>query len=77
MKKKAYSALAIAVLFAAFAMAGTDSHQESERELMRYCERVVDHYVDKSMGLPIEQRRGHKDHRGIAAEACPGMRAAP
>ncbi|SNY95529.1 hypothetical protein [Halomonas sp. hl-4] len=76
MNRKTLSALAIAVLFAAFAMASSDDYAEEERKLMRYCERVVDYHADKAMGVPIEQRRGNKDHRGIAAEQCPGMKPA-
>lgn len=76
MRKKTLSVLAIAALFAAFAMASSDDYAEEERKLMRYCERVVDYQADKAMGAPIEQRRGNKDHRGIAAEQCPGLRPA-
>ncbi|MGM0858627.1 MAG: hypothetical protein ACQEW0_16330 [Pseudomonadota bacterium] len=71
-----FSALAVAVLFAAFAMAGTDDYAEEERKLMRYCERVVDYHADKAMGVPIEQRRGNRDHKGIAESDCPGMKPA-
>ena len=76
MNGKTLSALAIAVLFAAFAMAGTDSHQESERELMRYCERVVQFEAQAARGIPVKQRDGHRDHKGIAEEHCPGLRPA-
>jgi len=74
--KKTFSALAIAALFAAYAMASTDSRNEAERELMRYCERVVQFEAQAARGVPIEQRLGHEDYRGIAAEQCPGMKPA-
>ncbi|NYT74222.1 hypothetical protein HZU72_17565 [Halomonas sp. QX-2] len=65
------------VLIAAMAWAGNADHAEAEREHLRYCERVVQFEAQAARGIPIEQRQGHRDHKGIAAEHCPGMRPAP
>lgn len=76
MNRKAFSACAIVFLFAAYAMAGSDDHAEEERKLESYCERVVQFEAQAARGVPIEQRDGHRDHKGIAESDCPGMRPA-
>jgi len=76
-KKQTLSMTAPVFLIAALALAGNDDHAEEERKLMRYCERVAQFEAQAARGIPIEQRQGHRDHKGVAAEQCPGMRPAP
>lgn len=76
-QKKALGMTAPVFLIAALALAGNDDHAEEERKLMRYCERVAQFEAQAARGVPIEQRQGNRDHKGIAAEQCPGMRPAP
>lgn len=65
------------LLIAAMAWAGNTDYAEAEREHLRYCERVAQFEAQAARGIPIKQRQGHRDHKGVAAEHCPGMRPAP
>lgn len=75
-KKQTLSMTAPVLLIAVIAWAGTADHEEEERKHLRYCERVVTFEVQAARGVPVEQRQGHRDYKGVAAERCPGMRPA-
>lgn len=74
---RTYGVVTMTVLLGAFSYASNSDYDEVEQELLRYCERVVQFEVEAVRGVPISQRNGHRDHKGIAAEHCPGMRPAP
>ena len=76
-QKRTLSVIAVLLVVTAYAWAGDADYAEEERELERYCERVVQFEAQAARGVPIEQRQGNRDHKGIAAEQCPGMRPAP
>lgn len=42
-----------------------------------YCTEVAVWQAEEARGIDPLQRTGHPDYRGIAAEACPGLRPAP
>lgn len=76
-KKKALGVMAPMILIAAYAWAGNADYKEEELELERYCERVAQFEAQAARGVPIDQRQGHRDHKGIAEDECPGMKPAP
>lgn len=76
-KKQALGVTVPVLLIAAFSWAGNADHAEAKREHMRYCERVAQFEAEAARGIPLSKRNGHRDHKGIAEEYCPGMRPAP
>lgn len=58
---------------------GMLSKAESEEEnewLAKYCKDAAIWAAEEARGVPLNQRTGQPDYRGIAEESCPGMRPA-
>lgn len=65
-------------LLALGALSLVDGHDRAleEASLERYCEDAAVWAYEDAQGVPVNQRTGQPDYRGIAAEQCPGMRPA-
>ncbi|RUR51497.1 hypothetical protein [Vreelandella populi] len=50
--------------------------QEKQERLTSYCTDAAVWAAEEARGVPLNQRTGQPDYRGIAAEQCPGMRPA-
>ncbi|WP_252109087.1 MULTISPECIES: hypothetical protein [unclassified Halomonas] len=58
---------------------GQLSQDDAERRqdwLTSYCTDAAVWQAEEARGVPLNQRTGAPDYRGIAAESCPGMRPA-
>ncbi|XUO88463.1 hypothetical protein RVM26_05015 [Halomonas sp. KM072] len=77
MNKKTLSAIALMVLGLSMVLAANLDAADEQSLHLRYCNEVVTWEVEAVQGIPPEHRTGHPDYRGIAAEACPGLRPAP
>lgn len=69
-------AAAGALLIHALGWASATDRQVSRASLEAYCQGVITWQVEASRGIAAEQRTGHPDWRGTAAEDCPGIRPA-
>lgn len=50
--------------------------QEQDDWLTAYCTDAAVWAAEEARGVPINQRIGQPDYKGIAEESCPGMRGA-
>ncbi|MGP9679940.1 hypothetical protein ACT3TC_15040 [Halomonas sp. AOP27-A1-41] len=50
--------------------------QDHEEWLTDYCTDAAVWAFEEHRGIPLSQRTGQPDYKGIAAEQCPGMRPA-
>ncbi|RUR34504.1 hypothetical protein [Vreelandella nanhaiensis] len=50
--------------------------QDQQQWLTAYCTEAAVWAAEEARGVPLNQRTGQPDYRGIAAEQCPGMRPA-
>ncbi|MGP9499561.1 hypothetical protein [Halomonas sp. AOP43-D1-4] len=50
--------------------------QDQEEWLTDYCTDAAVWAFEEHRGVPLSERTGQPDYRGIAAEQCPGMRPA-
>lgn len=77
MNKKTLSA--IALMFLGLSMVLTANLGAADKESLHrtYCAEVAVWAAEEARGIPPEHRTGMPDYRGIAAEACPGLRPAP
>lgn len=64
---------------AALLALGQITQHDAERQrswLVAYCTDAAVWQAEEARGVPLNQRTGAPDYRGIAAESCPGMRPA-
>jgi hypothetical protein len=79
MSNQATKLLWAAFLFVALLVMGQLSKGEAQEEadwLISYCTDAAVWQAEEARGVPLNQRTGQPDYRGIAAEQCPGMRPA-
>ena len=73
------TALAITTVAALLAAIGWVTRMDAKIEQLshqQYCQDAAIWAAEEARGVPLEERVGQPDHRGIAAEQCPGMRPA-
>lgn len=79
MSKQATKLLWAAFLFVALLAMGQLSKGEAQEEakwLTAYCTDAAIWAAEEARGVPLNQRTGQPDYKGIAEESCPGMRPA-
>ena len=79
MSKQATKLLWAAFLFVALLVMGQLSKSEAQEEaewLTSYCTDAAIWAAEEARGVPLNQRTGQPDYKGIAEESCPGMRPA-
>lgn len=79
MSKQATKLLWAAFLFVALIVMGQLSKSEAQEEadwLISYCTDAAIWAAEEARGVPLNQRTGQPDYKGIAEESCPGMRPA-
>ncbi|MEG3078525.1 hypothetical protein R3F64_01475 [Halomonas sp. 5021] len=76
MNGKTLSVIAILGLVTAMAWAGNADYEATQREHLRYCERVAQYEAEVARGVPTEKLNGHSDFKNVAEEHCPGLRPA-
>lgn len=79
MSKQATKLLCAAFLFVALLAMGQLSKGEAQEEaewLTAYCTDAAVWAAEEARGVPLNQRTGQPDYKGIAEESCPGMRPA-
>ena len=73
---RALAILAVAALISATIwVAATDRDLASASHAL-YCEDAAIWAAEEARGVPLEERVGQPDYRGIADDHCPGMRPA-
>lgn len=77
MNKKTLSAIALMVLGLSMVLAANLDAADEQSLHQGYCTEVAVWQAEEARGIDPLQRTGHPDYRGIAAEACPGLRPAP
>lgn len=70
-------ALALVAVIAAMGMLAEGEAEEQADWLTRYCTDAAIWQAEEARGVPLNQRTGQPDYKGIAEESCPGMRPAP
>lgn len=73
---RALAILAVAAAIAAVSWVTRFDEQVASASLEQYCEDAAIWAAEDARGVPISQRTGQPDYRGIAAEQCPGMQPA-
>lgn len=79
MSKQATKLLWAALLFIALLVMGQLSKSEAQDQdawLTTYCTDAAIWQAEEARGVPLNQRTGMPDYKGIAAESCPGMKPA-
>ncbi|MFI8748880.1 hypothetical protein ACIGG6_02575 [Vreelandella lionensis] len=79
MSKQATKFLWAAFLFVALLVMGHLSKGEAQEQaawLEDYCTSAAIWAAEEARGVPLNQRTGQPDYKGIAEESCPGMRPA-
>ncbi|MBT2788081.1 MULTISPECIES: hypothetical protein [unclassified Halomonas] len=79
MSCQATKAVWAAFMILAVTVLGQLSQSEAEEQsdwLVSYCTDVAIWAAEEARGVPLEQRTGQPDYKGIAEESCPGMRPA-
>lgn len=79
MSNQATKLLWAAFLFVALVVMGQLSKGEAQEQtdwLISYCTDAAIWQAEEARGVPLNQRTGQPDYRGIAEEHCPGMRPA-
>lgn len=79
MSKQANKLIWAAFLFIALVVMGQLAKGEAQEEsawLKAYCKDAAVWAAEEARGVPLSQRTGQPDYRGIAEEHCPGMRPA-
>ena len=79
MNKQATKFLWAAFLFVALLVMGQLSKSEAQEEaewLTAYCTDAAIWAAEEARGVPLNQRTGQPDYKGIAEESCHGMRPA-
>tara|TARA_R100001039_G_scaffold28064_2_gene19435 strand:+ start:2219 stop:2536 length:318 start_codon:yes stop_codon:yes gene_type:complete len=79
MSKQATKLLWAAFLFVALLVMGQLSKSEAQEEdewLTAYCTDAAIWAAEEARGVPLSERTGQPDYKGIAEEQCPGMRPA-
>ncbi|CAH1044524.1 hypothetical protein [Halomonas sp. TD01] len=79
MSKQATKLLWAAFLFVALVVMGQLSKGEAQEQadwLISYCTDAAVWQAEEARGVPLSERTGQPDYRGIAEEQCPGMRPA-
>ncbi|MDC8443730.1 hypothetical protein JJO83_13665 [Halomonas aquamarina] len=79
MSEQATKLLWAAFLFVALIVMGQLSKGEAQEQadwLTAYCTEAAIWAAEEARGVPLNQRTGQPDYRGIAEEHCPGMRPA-
>ena len=79
MSNQAAKALWVAIMLVSIAVLGQLSQREEEEQsdwLVSYCTDAAIWAAEEARGVPLEQRTGQPDYKGIAKEHCPGMRPA-
>lgn len=79
MSNQATKFLWAAFLFVALVVMGQLSKGEAQEEaawLKAYCTDAAIWAAEEDRGVPLSQRTGQPDHKGIAEEHCPGMKPA-
>lgn len=79
MSKQATKLLWAAFLFVALVVMGQLSKGEAQEEaawLKAYCTDAAIWAAEEARGVPLSERTGQPDYKGIAEEQCPGLRPA-
>ncbi|MCC5904127.1 MAG: hypothetical protein JJT87_19620 [Halomonas sp.] len=79
MSNEAVKALWVAIMLVSVTVLGQLSQREEEEQsdwLISYCTDSAVWAAEEARGIPLEQRTGQPDYRGIAEASCPGMRPA-
>lgn len=77
MKTKTLSAIALMALGLSMVLAANLGAADKESLHRTYCAEVAVWQAEEARGVKPTRRVGHPDYRGIAEDACPGMRRAP
>ena len=75
-RNRAALILLVVGLIAATGWVTRYDEQVASASLEQYCEDAAIWAAEEARGVPLNERAGQPDHRGIAAEQCPGMRPA-
>jgi len=70
------SIAAVAGIIAALGALNAHDRDLEAAAMERYCEDAAIWAAEQARGVPINQRVGQPDYRGIAADHCPGLRPA-
>ncbi len=79
MSKQATKLLCAAFLFVALLVMGHLSKGEAQEQaawLEDYCTSAAIWAAEEARGVPLNQRTGQPDYKGISEESCHGMRPA-
>lgn len=79
MSSQATKGLWVTIMLVSIAVLGQLSQSEAEKQtdwLVSYCTDAAIWAAEEARGVPLEQRTGQPDYKGIAEESCPGMRPA-
>lgn len=79
MSTQATKALCAGALIIALIVMGQLSKGEAQEQtdwLTAYCTDAAVWAAEEARGVPINQRTGQPDYKGIAEDSCPGMRPA-
>lgn len=77
MSTRTLSAAALLVIIASMVLAANLDAADEQSLHRTYCAEVAVWAAEEARGIDPLDRVGHPDYRGIAAEACPGLRPAP
>lgn len=77
MRTKTLTALGLMAVGLSMVVAANLGAADKESLHRTYCHEVAVWSAEEARGIAPNDRTGHPDYRGIAAEHCPGMRPAP
>lgn len=77
MNKRTLSLAALVVILGSMVLAANLDAADEQSLHRTYCAEVAVWQAEEARGISPLDRTGHPDYRGIAAEACPGLRPAP
>lgn len=74
--KKIIWALGLLSVVIAMGVLGKAESADQQEWLTAYCTDAAIWAAEEARGIPVSDRTGQPDYKGIAAESCPGMRPA-
>lgn len=77
MNARTLSLTVLVVIIGSMVLAASLDAADEQSLHQGYCTEVAVWQAEEARGIDPLQRTGHPDYRGIAAEACPGLRSAP
>ncbi|MGP9656533.1 hypothetical protein ACT3S5_00575 [Halomonas sp. AOP31-B1-25] len=76
MNARTLSVAGLLVIVASMVLAANIDASSTERLHETYCTEVAVWAAEEARGVDPLKRTGHPDYRGIAEDACPGLRRA-